>query len=213
MNTDEHRLVYNLVQCFLEMARAIYNTKCYLPEAKQVSLNKEVKLRSEMSFLITSLSIIYSYLAIEAFVNWHLYKIWQRSRGTSGKAYNVFYQEYGQINKFTELKDRGLSDLKDRINVLYDNYQVPRIHDRNPGLWQDFNDLLKKARVFIVHPFPNPPKFEEFMKMVQEEHELSKWGKIAEEIISHFFISKNKKLPNWLRRNEFFAIKGFELVR
>ncbi|MEA1965555.1 MAG: hypothetical protein U9O41_10610 [Candidatus Aerophobetes bacterium] len=92
MNINERRIGYNLVQCCLEMARAVH-TEYYLPGAKQASLNKELKLRSQMSFLINSLSIIYSYLAIEAFVNWHLYKIWQRSRDTSGKAYNAFYQE------------------------------------------------------------------------------------------------------------------------
>jgi len=212
MNTNERRVGYNLVQCCLEMARAVY-TECYFPGAKQAPFNTELSLRSQMSFLIASLTIIYSYLAIEAFVNWHLYKIWQRSRDTSGNAYSPFYQEYGKINEFTKLKDHGLGDLKDRINVLCDNYEVPRIHNNNPKLWQDFNDLLKKARVFIIHPFPDPAKFHEVMKMIGEEHELGKWAKIAERVISHFFINKNKKLPNWLGQNEFFAIKGFELVR
>lgn len=208
----ESKITYDVAQCCLEMARAVY-TEVHLPGAKQVPLNKEVNLRSQMGFLITSLTIIYSYLAIEAFVNWHLYKIWQRSRDTSGKAYGPFYQEYGQINEFTKLKDTDLGDLKKRIKVLCDNYEVRHIHKSKPKLWRDFNELLKEARNFTSHPFPDPAKFQEYMKTIQEEHELGKWAKIAEEVISHFFESKNKDLPNWLSRNQFFAIKRFELVR
>ena len=55
MNTNERRVGYNLVQCCLEMARAVYtDTECYLPGAKQVPLQRELRLRVQMSFLITS---------------------------------------------------------------------------------------------------------------------------------------------------------------
>lgn len=71
----------------------------------------------------------------------------------------------------------------------------------------------EEARHFLIHPFPDPKKFQDCMEMIQQKRGLRKWTKIAEGIISHFIISKNKKLPNWLRQNEFFKIKGFELLR
>lgn len=209
----ESKITYHMTQCYLEMARAGC-TKWDLPDAKQFSSNGELRnLVGQFSFLITSLTIIYSYLAIEAFVNWYLYKIWKKSRDTSGEVYGTFYQEYGQTDEFTKLKDTDLADLKKRIKVLCDSYQVPHIYKSSPKLWQEFNDLLEKVRHFIIHPFPEPIKFDEYMKMIQEKHGLRNWAKIAEGIISHFFENKNKSLPKWLRQNQFFTIKGFELVR
>ena len=208
------KVSYRLVQCYLEMARAGYtDTECYLPSAKQVPLQRELRLRAQMSFLITSLTIIYSYLAIEAFVNYRLYRLWENSRKKSSKDYSAFYHKYGHINEFTKLKDTELKYLEERIKVLCESYQVPRIDRSNPKLWRDFSDLLEKARHFIIHSFPDPIKFQEFMKMIQENHKLGEWAKIAEEIISHFLMHEKKKLPKWLKQNEFFAIKRIELLR
>ena len=213
MNKDECIITYNVTQCYLEMARAVY-TKWDVPTANELSSNGELKSSAgQFSFLIVSLTVIYGYLAIEAFTNCHLYKIWQRSRGPSGKVYNTFYQEYGSINELTKVTGTRLRELKKRIKVLCDSYQIPCIHTTNPELWRDFNELLEKARHFIIHPFPDPKKFQECMEMIQQEHELHKWAKIAERIISHFFIIKNKKLPNWLMQNEFFKIEKFKLMR
>ncbi|MBA7493633.1 hypothetical protein ES702_04192 [subsurface metagenome] len=213
MNKDESITTYHVTQCYLEMARAVY-TKWCLPTAKQFSSDRELKtLVGQFSFLIVSLTVIYSYLAIEAWANYYLHEIWRKSRFNSGKKYPAFPQKYRQINEFTKLKDTELKELKERIKVLCDSYQIPRIDRSNPKLWRDFNELLEEARHFIIHPFPDPKKFQECMEIVQEKHGLRKWTKIAEGIISHFFINKNKKLPNWLTQNKFFKIEKFELVR
>lgn len=215
MNKDESIITYHVTQCYLEMARAVY-TKWCLPTAKEFSSDRELKiLVGQFSFLIVSLTVIYSYLAIEAWVNYYLYEIWRKSRLDLGKKYRSFPQKYRQINEFTKLKNTKLRDLRERIKVLCDSYQIPRIDRSNPKLWRDFNDLLKETRHFIIHPFPDSEKFQECMKMVQEKYGLHKWAKIAEGIISHFLINinKNKKLPNWLTQNKFFKIEKFELVR
>lgn len=213
MDKDEWIITYNVTQCYLEMARAVY-TKWDLPTANESSSNRELRSSvGQFSYLIVSLTVIYSYLAIEAFANWHLYKIWQRSRDTSGKVYNTFYEKYGQINEFTKVTGTELKELKMRIKVLCDSYKIPRIDTTNPELWRDFNELLKKARHFIIHPFPDPKKFQECMEMVQQKYGIGKWAKIAERIISHFFVNKNKKLPSWLTQNEFFKIEKFKLIR
>lgn len=215
MNKNKSTITYHMTQCYLEMARAVY-TKWSLPTAKQLSSDRELKtLVGQFSFLIVSLAVIYSYLAIEAWVNYYLREIWQQCRVDLGKKYPAFPQKYCQINEFAKLKDTELKELKERIKVLCDSYQIPRIDTTNPKLWQDFNGLLKEARNFIIHPFPDPKKFQECMEIVLEKHGLRKWAKIAEGIISHFFINinKNKKLPSWLTQNEFFKIEKFELVR
>ena len=190
MNENESKITYNVTQCYLEMARAVY-TKWRLPIAREFSSDRQLKsLVGQFSFLIVSLTVIYSYLAIEAWVNYWLHEIWQQCRVDSGKKYPAFPQKYRQVNEFTKLKGTELRDLKERIKVLCDSYQVARIDRSNPKLWQDFNDLLEEARHFLIHPFPDPKKFQDCMEMIQQKRGLRKWTKIAEGIISHFIIKQ-----------------------
>jgi len=117
----------------------------------------------------------------------------------------------GHISEFPKLKETELRDLGTRINVLCDNYDIPRIHEDNPHLWQGLNNLLEEARHFIIHPFPDPAKFQEFMKTVQEKQKYRKWARIAEEVIFHFVKNLKERSPPWLKQNQFFAIEGVKV--
>lgn len=69
-----------LTQAYLEMARAILEAEASLGVPDAAEQNREARDKREMTrFAIRSASVIYSYLAVDAFTNWRRYKMWEHS--------------------------------------------------------------------------------------------------------------------------------------
>ncbi len=206
----EIKFKYDLAQCYLEMARASYGAKIHTRHRNTDTFSQtELNIRAQSSFLTATLTIIYSYLAIEAFVNNELYYIWEESRRTDGNKYPDFHNRYGHIAEFERLKEEDLKSLETRIKVLCTNYQIQPISTDDNQLWERLTVLLKRARNFIIHPFPDPSKFQKIMKTIQEEQKYRKWTEIAEKVIRYFLEKLNRPVHPWLEHNQFFAIKEF----
>ncbi len=221
----------SLTQLYLEMARAVF-TGIHHPEKKPID-----KIRSDdgispitgIIFLATSATIIYSYLALEAFANYHLYEIWKTSkiahtaienlRQKNPKSvenvvptYDSFYQKYGQCDRFKDLKSTDLMELGKRIKVICETLGIRKIHDVDPKLWQSFKELLEKARHFLIHPIPDPSEFEDMMKTILLEKELGEYVQIAQKIITHFYTETGHNTSEWVDKNTLFIIQGFEYI-
>lgn len=211
---------------FLEMARSVF-THIYAPKDK-----KEVKIDSKneqhyagIIFSMTTATVIYSYMAIESFINYRLYKLWEDSRDVHATVERAvernpalqivprlddFYNSYGKENEFEKLSRTDLSDLKTRVKVVIDGLEIRQIHSTNPQLWSDFNQLLTQARHFLIHPFPDPTKFQEIMKKLLMETPAGKYAETAASIIKHFYEEKKDTPPDWIEKNTVFKIAGFE---
>lgn len=199
---------YDLTQCYFEMARAVL-TKWNVPKNTLGNQWLENKVY-QFSLTVVSVTVIYSCLAIEAYVRWHLHKIWEESRNSSGKQYSQFYKKYGKAD-FPKLTKKLLPSLEQKMNMVCDSYQISRIKGKDPQLWKDFKKLLKETRNFMVHPNPGQD-FHKYVKLAQEDTGLPKWSKIAERVISYFLVERGKQIPSWLRKNQFFAIKEFDVL-
>lgn len=77
------RQIFNLdnPHNYLEMARSVF-TGIHEPKEikKQEDENTKGKKQAGILFAMTSATVIYSYMAIESFINYWLYKIWEDSR-------------------------------------------------------------------------------------------------------------------------------------
>jgi hypothetical protein len=228
---DVPQINLSLSHLYLEMARSIF-TGIHLPEkksTKQILDEKGIEPLAGIIFSITSATIIYSYLALEAFANYHLYQIWEYSRKAHDEfeelkqkdtkleekmmiAYANFYQDYGKVDKFEDLKETDLKMLDKRIKVICESLKIHKIHDVDAKLWQKFLELLKKARDFLVHPFPDPTKFQDMMKTLLIEKKIGEYIQIAQEIIKHFYKETGKKVPDWVEKNTLFLSKGYEYL-
>lgn len=222
---------YNVPQLYLEMARAVF-TGVHHPEKKtleQICDEDGMDPLLGIQFAMVSVTILYNYLAIEAFVNVYIYKIWNESRiihwavedlkqknlkltENSKPRYDDFYQKYGKKFPFEKLKETDLRDLAKRIKVVCKEFNIRQIYEVNNKLWQEFIGLLGKVRHYFIHPYPDPTKFEEMMKTILLEQKGGKYLQIAQDIIKHFYVETKRDIPKWVEQNLLFTIKGFEYL-
>ena len=108
-----------------------------------------------IAFSVSTVAVIYSYLALEAFTNYHLYKIWKDSRKfhaiinnlkqadpkqveNLAPTYDSFYQKYGRHDKFEDLRSTDLRNLNKRIKTICEEFKIPKVHEVNNELWMKF---------------------------------------------------------------------------
>lgn len=210
-----------LTQCYLEMARSILFANVRHNAEKQVV---ESSINIDLSFKISfaSLTTIYSYMAVESFMNYSLYELWNHSRLSHDKieelnkkypefksvaVYADFYNEFGHVDNFIKLKDTELGKMREKIKVLCKNFGFKQVYEVNQPLWQDFLGLLEKTRDFLIHPIPEEGIFNKFCKELTENEKLfNDFPRIATEIIKHFYLQSNTKPPEFLETNKLFFI-------
>lgn len=228
---DIAKINLRLTQLYLEMARAVF-TEIHHPGIKtqeEIMAEEELDPIAGTIFSVTTVTIIYSYLALEAFSNYHLYQIWEHSR-MAHKAmedlkqrdpehtknikptYDEFYQEYGKYDRFEDLKRTDLRELGERIKVICEAFKIPKVHEADARLWQKFKELLEDVRHFLVHPFPDPTKFQEMMKTVLWERKMGEYTQTSQNIIKYFYSRLGKEVPKWVESNSLFLIKSFECL-
>lgn len=145
---DISRINLSLTQLYLEVARSVF-TGIHHPEKKpkeQVLAEDGVDPLSGIAFSVVSVTVIYSYLALEAFANYHLYRIWEYSQvahetledlkrkdpevvKNTKPTYDDFYQKYGSIDQFENLKRTDLRDLDKRLKVICEALEIRKVHE------------------------------------------------------------------------------------
>lgn len=229
MNTSN--IDYKVPELYLEMARSAFTTLRH-PGKKTVEQIYEEDGGGplfQIQFAMISVTIFYSYLALESFVNERLYEIWETARidhktfedskqknlklaESLKPTYDSFYQEYGKTEPFEKLKETYLRDLAKRIKVVCKELKIRQIYKVNNKLWQEFRGLLEKVRHYFIHPFPDPSKFDKMMRTILMEQKAGKYVQIAQDIIKHFYNETRKDIPKWVDNNLLFTITGFEYL-
>lgn len=222
---NEYRI--DLAHAYLEMARALYNSKIVRedePTEEEVVEYFGYDPSGTLSMALASQSLFYSYLSLEAWTNEMLYHLWQASREfhakveAMGKAKNGitplldwFYQKYGETS-FTDLRKIGLRELKEKIKVAIQGMNLAPIADDNPELWRRLNQLLTPARQFLTHPIMDHDKLNEVAKPVLNEHPLQYWPDIAVDVIKYMHHGREGDLPDWVEKNILLRFPIVELI-
>ncbi len=187
MTADSGTIQIRVTQEYLEMARAASDVKTNRQHTDASKQDKDVTdlwRTTQIAFL--SASIIYSYLAVEAFMNWQLYRM--------------------DVEKFEKLRWTG---VKTRIRELCKCVGIRPIHDLDKELWNCFKTLVRDARHFLVHPRPDPD-FDKIIKQLLSKEPI--YPEIASRIIAHFFTETKMPIPSWLRKSELFETLTTDLL-
>lgn len=234
-STETKNIPIHISRAYLDMARCIFKSNLRWRKeegnseaaSKGLPENQSEGLFSTTNFAFGSLAAIYSYLAVEAFINYQLYEIWRESREIqrifklqadtghplNAKAYYAeFYKQYGHINDFEEMVRVKLSDLKDRINVVCEAEGIEKISKSNKPLWDQFLDLVEATRHKLVHPNPKELFLENTHNRIFSPDYFEKYPVLAGNIIGHFYKARNMPLPDYLSKNTLFEIPVIELL-
>ncbi len=197
-------------QCYLEVARAIF-TSFSRPNEQDIEQKNLNEALHNAILSITTVTIIYSYMAIEAFVNFQFYKVWN-SRHNGTVSSDKFLQKFGDVKKFEDLKNTNISNLGERIKEYCDVKGYIKIHKKDPKLWQDFKELVEDARHFLIHPFPDPTVVQQKFSTILSKTGMGKYVEVAEAILTHFYEEGRIPKPDWLKENKLIRIRGIDFL-
>ncbi len=209
----------HLSKAYLEMARSYVNARCIYRE-DLISDQTNIHNTETIRFAFASLSVIYSYLAIEAFMNWAIHEIWKDVRNKNISFYNK--EEIENFEKLfldkdafeTVIKNPKLKELKDRINIVCRITNIKKICEKDGKLWTSFTALHKQVRHNLVHPNSQSEIFSENTKKIMPIKAQKEFSEIASKIITHFYTASKYKghVPNYLKNNTLFEISEIKLL-
>ncbi len=213
MTSGNPRFTLNLTHCYLEIARSsIVSLKLDHPNVDRLIEKHGCNPIINATISVVSVTIIYSYLAIESFVNYQLYRIWEKRDDTCQRS-KRFRELFGEVDDFRKLaRHKKARELSERIKTLCDllNYKKP--HEVNPILWQDFKELNEDSRHFIVHPYPEDQLFNKNLKRIGYKTPTDKYCNIAQQMLLHFHDQGGIKPPNWLKKNTLVRFTGVKFL-
>jgi hypothetical protein len=211
MNNEIEKFTYNVTQCYLEMARSAF-TSLHSAGSKEELKKEHPQEMANALFAIASTSVIYSYMAVESFVNCQLYRIWEERDSNTDKG-RAFRSEFPDVNGFKGLqKHKSVGELKERLKLICRLLGYKQLHDEEPQLWNEFNQLFTAVRHSLVHPLPDPVEFNETMRTIMEQKKAGTYVEIAEKIIKYLYGQAKHEVPEWLQGNKLLRSRGYTLL-
>jgi hypothetical protein len=207
------RINFDPPHCYLEVARAALtpvhaNTPA---SGKDEDLELSPDLVSA-KFSMVSISVIYSFLAIEAFVNHELFRLWDRRHDGSVEAKN-FLSELNDPSTFEELKGNSkIRELPERIKTLCRLLQFPAPHSAIPHTWRNLSELVRASRHFLVHIYPEPQYFHRNMSRIMSKTQAGAYVRVVEELLSFLWTQGKVTPPPWLTQNTLLRFRGVDLL-
>lgn len=182
----------NVTQGYLEMAR--YWGSMITPETEMTHTT---------TYTILAEAYVFSYMAINAYTSFQLSELWNNQQAS-------FRNKYPHRNTVAELLGRGgeLSDLQTALKVFATESNVTSLHVANGQLWSEFNQVVREARDFFIHPKPGPG-FQQHIDTITHipQRRMAKdWWRfpvrVAEDIITYFQVERGMTVPDWVTTNQ-----------
>lgn len=200
-------------QWYLELARSVLPLLQQNADWKtQFSGDSNTLVNIEYSW--KTVIVINSCLAVEAFCNNRLHRIWKL--GDSVAEGRKFISIFGAVTDFEDLYKRHerrdkIIELKERVKTLCEIFDIGYIEESNAPLWNQFTRLVHNGRHFLIHPFPDQKKLDECLNSLRHD-KCIQYPKISSDIIKYLYENRNRKVPDWLEKNILFNISSIEYL-
>jgi len=198
MNTTENNdkktkhMSFQLSKAYLELSRSFFK----VPIIDDLTENT--------FFALMSMTYVFSYAAIVAFVNGQIGQLWYKNESALKK-------KYPQQN-INILLHKDLRELKKTIKELCIQHDIKILSEAKPQTWNDLLQVVKIVRDYIIHPKPNPQDFQEIMKKAFQNRTWNFPSKVAEEVIGYFYEQTGNNIPSWIRENTEFEIDSIRTL-
>lgn len=204
---------YNLAHCYLEVARgAMTQIHTKVPKDRN---NSEVEMTGDMAnaiFSLVSITIIYSFLALESFLNYQLFRLWERRFDNSSEAKRLL-DEIGDESNFKRLKGNSkVREIPKRLRLLCRVLGYPEPHQAIPDTWRRLKELVQDSRHFLVHVYPESEYFQANMNRIMMETESGAYVQVVEEVLAFLWIHGGLEIPEWGNRNTLLRFRGVDLL-
>lgn len=202
----------NPTHWYLELARNAFQGVHHDKPLDQVLAGPEASTLQGTIMALISMTIIYSYLAVESFANYQIHSIWNSLGKDSDKA-KMFERLCGKVETFEQLKNaKKLRNLGDKLNIIcrLQGFQKPA--DANPALWRDFKNLAEVSRHFLIHPFPEKSFFQQHMRRIAMDVQGGLYVRTALELIKHLYNEADLRVPAHVERNTMCRFRCVKLL-
>ena len=217
----------NVPQAYLELARSYVAAIAHSKVSDLSKLGDVVEPKFATTvFAFMSLSTIFSYSAIESFVNYALYDIWSQSRHAHEAVekmrlldpsrryvpvFDGFYQKFGQRFPFSELRKTRLRELTERIKSICKAHDFPCLPQTDAKLWNGLLNL-EQMRHQLIHPIPEQAEFNNVVQSLVSTESYALYPQTAASVIRFFYESAKLEPPGFLSANELFNIRDIQVL-
>jgi hypothetical protein len=163
---------------------------------------------------------IYSYLAVESYVNNQLYLIKgeidiNKPHVDKLKLIDPKFKPSYEDNRFSYPDEKYINteETKNKLKNICTYRGIPYHVEINNDLWMKFCQLLEDIRHFMIHPKPYNDIFNEKMKIIFEKNSLGVYIETAEEIIGYLYDQKKLKRPEYLIGNTLFVLDHINIIK
>ena len=201
------RITFKPPAAYLDMARSMIEELEILPYDGINEWSPEFEnIRQNSEFAVMSVTIVFSYQAVEAEYNGQLYRIYSQ-RDTSTNRYRRLIEKCGEVSSFWDIKKRTLGD-KVKLLCFCLGIKPPSEVDRKN--WIRFKQITEVMRHYIIHP--DPERFREKGLKMMQGNRAGTYVKVAQNIIRHFYTESGSDIPGWVDNPMYFKCRGFELL-
>lgn len=214
-------------QAYLELARSYESgiARSVVSDVSQPDALNQAN-RATTTFAFAALSTVFSYAAIEAFVNHELFHIWEHAREAHDiietiqrsdpsrryvALFDNFHRKYGRFFPFKALQSTDLRDLTERIKTICRAHELPLIHESDFRLWENLL-RLEETRHLLIHPTPEHSAFNKVIERVFSTEPYHLYPETAASVIRFFFTSAKAQPPDYLNGNRLFAIHNIDIL-
>ena len=197
---------YQPPAAYMDMARSMLGEIRHFDGADRSSL-EFLETHENCLFAVMSVSIVFSYQAVEAECNALLHLICSQT-GESTLHYRRLMEKCGETPSFKKIKRKSLGE---KIKILCNSLNIRTPSEADSTNWNRFKQITEAMRHFIIHP--DPERFEAECSKMMEEIRAGTYVAVAQNIIRHFYVEAGTKVPAWVETPMFFKCRGFELLK
>ena len=205
MEEEVNRIDCNLPAMYLDIARSAFSPIHHYDD-RDLESSAFQTAEHNTTLAVMAISIVFAYQAMEAMCNGFLEKIYSGKDPVECRKEELS-RKRPNADTFEPIKRE---DLGCKIKLLADILCIKRPAEVDSILWNRFKQITEKARHFIIHP--NPEEFQEMRKKIMEDYTAGEYVKVAQGVISHFYVETGTDVPLWITSSTYFTIKGFQLI-
>lgn len=213
----EPTFTLNLTAIYFNMARSFSSETLVSKIDEYIKEGGNFERGYKVGYGLISGACIYSYLAIESYVNNQLFQINKEIitiknniKDIKNRNYTFGFEDKNFMMPTEKYINR--TETKEKLRNLCIYEQIPFHYQADEQLWNKFTQLLTDTRHFMIHPKPYEEYFQETMAKIFNNYAPGDYIETAEEIIGYYYDKRGVDRPVYLIGNSLFVLDNLTII-